>query len=103
MPVDKFGRTPTTTSQNITNVSGVSLGYVKNNVLRKGRASDVNQKNISNLGSEQGPNDAVRRKYVNEKFIRKGAVQWPEEKVFVHFVANTKLPLEGGVMMGALI
>ena len=30
----------------------------------------MNQKNISNLGSAQGPTDAVR-KYVNEKFIRK--------------------------------
>jgi len=70
MPVDKFAQTPTTTSQNVTNVSGVSLWYVNNNFLRKGQAIDMNQKNISNLSPAQGPADAVRRKCVNEKFIR---------------------------------
>jgi len=68
MPVDKFGRTRST-SKKITNVSGVLLGYV-NNVLRKGQAIDMNKK-IFKLGSGGGPNSAVRKKYLNEKFLRK--------------------------------
>jgi len=69
MPIDKFGRTPST-SQKITNVSGVLLGYVNNNILRKGQAIDMNKK-IFNLGSGGGSNSSVRKKYLNEKFIRK--------------------------------
>jgi len=69
MPVDEFGRTPT--SQNVTNVSGVSLGYLNHNFIRRDQSIDMNQKIISNLGSAQGPKDALRRKYVNEKFVRK--------------------------------
>jgi len=48
MPFDKFGRTPKE-SQNITNVSRVSLGYVNNTVLRKVQAIDTAGKNISIL------------------------------------------------------
>jgi len=44
MPVDKFGRSPTTSQTNVTNVSGVSLGYVNNIFLRKGQAIDMNRK-----------------------------------------------------------
>jgi len=72
MPVDKFGRSPTTSQTNVTKVSGVSLGYVNNNFLRKGQAIDMNGKTIMNLGSSQGPTDAVRKKYVNEKFFKRG-------------------------------
>jgi len=50
MPFDKFGRTPKE-SQNITNVSRVSLGYVNNTVLRKVQAIDTAGKNISILSS----------------------------------------------------
>jgi len=38
--VDIFGKTPK--AGKITNVSGVSLGYVNNNILRKGQANDMN-------------------------------------------------------------
>jgi len=69
MPVDKFRRIPTT-SQNVTNVSGVSLGYLNNNFIRKGQAVDMNQKNIANLGSAQGPNDAGGKKYLQNLFIK---------------------------------
>jgi len=68
---EKFGRSPTTTSQNVTNISRVSLGYVNNNFLRKGQAIDMNKKNIFNLGSRGGPNSAVRKKCLNEKFLQK--------------------------------
>jgi len=71
MPVDKFGRSPTTSQTNVTNVSGVSLGYVNNNFLRKGQAIDISGQNIVNLGSPQGPMDAVRKKYVNERFFKR--------------------------------
>ena len=71
MPVDKFGRSPKT-GQNVTNVSGVSLEYVNSNFLRKGQAIDTSGQNIVNLGSLQGPMDAVRKKYVNEKFYKRG-------------------------------
>jgi len=71
MPVDKFGRSPKT-AQNVTNVSGVSLGYVNNNFLRKGQAIDMNGKTIMNLGASQGPTDAVQKKYVNEKYFKRG-------------------------------
>ena len=33
---------------------------------------DMNWKTITNLGSGQTPTDAVRKKYVNEKFFKKG-------------------------------
>ena len=45
--VDTFGKTPK--AGKITNVSGVSLGYVNNNILRKGQANDMNWQSISNL------------------------------------------------------
>jgi len=65
MIVDKFGRSPTTTSQNVTNVAGVSHEYVNSNFLRKGQVIDMFVQSIVNLGKAQGPKDAVRRKYVN--------------------------------------
>jgi len=71
MPVDKFGRSPTT-GQNVANVSGVSHEYVNSNFLRKGQAIDMSGQSIVNLGSPQGPMDAVRKKYVNEKFFKRG-------------------------------
>jgi len=71
MPVDKFGRSPKTTSQNVTNVSGVSHEYLNNNFLRKGQAIDMSGQNILNLGSPRDPMDAVRKKYVNEKFFKR--------------------------------
>jgi len=71
MSVDKSGRSPITTSQNATNISAVSLGYVNNNFLRRVQAIDMNKKNSFNLGSGRGPNSAVKKKYLNEKFLRK--------------------------------
>jgi len=68
MAVDKFGRSPTTSQTNVTNVGGVSHEYLNNNFLRKGQTIDNPGQNILNLGSAQGPTDTVRRKYVNEKF-----------------------------------
>jgi len=65
MIVDKFGRSPTTTSQNVTNVAGVSHEYVNSNFSRKGQVIDMFVQSIVNLGKAQGPKDAVRRKYVN--------------------------------------
>ena len=70
MPVDKFGRSPTTSQ---TEIQGVSLGYINNNFLRKGQMIDMNGKTITNLGSGQTPTNAVRKKYVNEKFFKKGS------------------------------
>jgi len=69
MTVDKFGRSPKT-GQNVTNVSGVSHEYVNSNFLRKGPAIDMSGQRIVNLGSPQGPKDAVRRKYVNKNFFK---------------------------------
>ena len=71
MPVDKFGRSPKT-GQNVTNASGVSHEYVNSNFLRKGQAIDMSGQSVVNLGSPQGPMDAVRKKYVNEKFFKRG-------------------------------
>jgi len=45
MPIDIFRRTPTA-SKKITNVSIVSLGYVKNNFLRKRQETDMTGKTI---------------------------------------------------------
>jgi len=135
-------------------VSGVSHEYVNSNFLRKGQAIDMNGKTITNLGSSQGPNDAVRKKYVNEKFFKRGNpidmdqkaiknvlppieegdavtkgyvdsksvgesdlnmngnliknVGWPEEthdavnRAYVYFVADKRLPIEGGTMQGQI-
>jgi len=71
MPVDKPGRSPTTSQTEIQG-SGVSLGYINNTFLRKDQMIDMNGKTITNLGSGQTPTDAVRKKYVNEKFFEKG-------------------------------
>ena len=71
MPVDKFGRSPTT-GQNVTTVSEVSHEYVNSNFLRKGQAIDMSGQSIVNLGSPQGPMEAVRKKYVNEKSFKRG-------------------------------
>ena len=71
MPGDKFGRSPTISQTEIQG-SGVSLGYLNNNCLRKGQMIDMNGKTITNLGSGQTPTDAVRKKYVNENFFKKG-------------------------------
>jgi len=40
--------------------------------LRKGQAIDMSGQSIVNLGSPQGPMDAVRKKHVNEKFFKRG-------------------------------
>jgi len=71
MPVDKFGRSPTT-GQNVTNVSGVTHEYVNSNFLQKGQAIDVSGQSIVNLGKSRGLKDAVRWKCVNERFFKKG-------------------------------
>jgi len=69
MTVDKFGRSPKT-GQNVTNVAGVSYEYVNSNFLRKGQAIDMSGQSIVNLGKAQRPKDAVRQKYVNERFFK---------------------------------
>jgi len=66
MPVDKFGRTPTT-SQNVTNVSGVSHEYLNNNFLRKGQAIDMTGQTISNLGSAQSPEEEICQRIIFSK------------------------------------
>ena len=71
MTVDKFGRSPKT-GQNVTNVGGVSHEYVNSNFVRKGQTINMSGKSIANLGSPQGPMDAVRKKYVHEKFFKRG-------------------------------
>jgi len=53
-------------------VSGVSHEYVNSKFLQKGQAIDMPGESIVNLGSSQGPKDAVRKKYVNENFFKKG-------------------------------
>ena len=45
---------------------------MNSNFLRKGQAIDMSGPNIVNLGSPQGPMDAVRKKYVNERFLKRG-------------------------------
>ena len=70
MPVDKFERSPTTSQTEIQG-SGVSLGYINNNFLRNGQMIDMNGKTITNLGSGQTPTDAVRKKYVMKKILKK--------------------------------
>jgi len=92
MTVDKFGRSPTATSQNVTNVSGVSHEYVNSNFLRKGQAIDSNGKTITNLGSSQDPTDAVRKKYVNEKFFKRGNPIEMDQKA----IKNVLPPTEEG-------
>jgi len=67
MPVDKLGRSPTTSQ---TEIQGVSLGYINNNFLQKSQMVDTNGKTITNLGLGQTPTDAVRKKYVNERFLK---------------------------------
>jgi len=91
MAVDKFGRSPTT-SQNVTNVSGVSHEYLNNNFLRKGQTIDMARQNILNLGSPLDPNDAVRRKYVNEKFFKRCALIDIENKP----IKNVLSPIDEG-------
>ena len=54
------------------NVAGVSHEYVNSNVLRKAQAFDMSGQSIVNLGSPRGPMDAVRKKYVSEKFFKRG-------------------------------
>jgi len=91
MPVDKFKRSPQT-EQNITNVVGVSHEYVNSNFLRKGQAIDMSGQSIVNLGSPQGPMDAVRKKYVNEKFFKRGDPIDMNQKA----IKNTLSPSEEG-------
>jgi len=71
MTVDKFRRSPKT-RQNVTYVSGVSYEYMNSNFLRKGQAIDMSGQSIVNLGKSRGSKDAVRRKYVYERFFKKG-------------------------------
>ena len=71
MTVDKFGRRPKT-GQNVANVGGVSHEYVNSNFVQKGQTINMSGQSIVNLGSPQGPMDAVRKKYVHEKFFKRG-------------------------------
>jgi len=45
---------------------------VNRNFLRQGQAFDMSDQSIVNLGKAQEPKDAVRWKYVNERFFKKG-------------------------------
>jgi len=92
MSTDKFGRSPTTTSQNVTNVAGVSHEYVNSNFLRKGQVIDMSGQSIVNLGSPPGPMGAVREKYVNEKFFKRGDLIDMENNP----IKNVLSPIEGG-------
>jgi len=92
MPVDKFGRSPKTRSQNVTNVGGVSHEYLNINFLQKGQAIDMPGQNILNLGSSQGPVDAVRKKYVNERFFKRGDPIDINKKA----IKNVLSPIDGG-------
>jgi len=91
MPVDKFGRSPKT-GQTVTNVSGVSHEYVNSNFLRKVQAIDMSDQSIVNLGSPQGPMDAMRKKYVNEKFFKRGNPIDMDQKT----IRNVLSPTEEG-------
>jgi len=89
MPVDKFGRSPTT-GQNVTNVSGVSHEYMNSNFLQKGQAIHMFGQSIVNLGSPQGPIDAVRKKYVNEKFLKRGNLIDMNQKAIKNVLSPTE-------------
>ena len=89
MTVDKFGWSPKT-GQNVTNVAGVSHEYGNSNFLRKGQAMDMSGQSIVNLGSQQGPMDAVRKKYVNEKFFKRGDPIDMNQKVIKNVLSPTK-------------
>ena len=78
--------------QNVTNVSGVSHEYVNSNFLQKAQAIDMSGQSIVNLGSLQGPKDAVRKKYVNEKFFKKGNLIDMNQKA----IKNVLPPTEEG-------
>jgi len=71
MPVDNFGRNPTT-SQTVIQGSGVSLRYININFLRKGQIIDMNGKTIPNLVSGQTPTDSVGKKCINQRFFKRG-------------------------------
>jgi len=52
-------------------VAGVSHEYVNSNCVRTGETINMSGQSIVNLGSSQGPMDAVRKKYVNEKCFKR--------------------------------
>jgi len=72
MSVDKCVRMRKA-GEETTNVCRVSLGYANTNFLWKGQAMIMDGKPISNPRSVRGPTDAVRKKFVNERFLRKEA------------------------------
>jgi len=69
MPVDKFGRTPKA-SQKITNVNGVSLGYVNNNFLRKGQAINMAGKKFR-ISAQHVSQSLVKKKLCKQKISSK--------------------------------
>jgi len=71
-------------------VAGVSHEYGNSNFLRKGQAMDMSGQSIVNLGSQQGPMDAVRKKYVNEKFFKRGDPIDMNQKVIKNVLSPTK-------------
>jgi len=85
MPIDQFGRSPKT-SRNVTNVSGVSHEYL-NNFSRKGQAIDMSGQNIVNLCSPHDPMDAVRKKYVNERFFKRGDSIDMQNKLIINILS----------------
>jgi len=89
MPVHKFGRSPKT-GQNVTNVSGVSHEYVNSNFLQKGHVIDMSGQSIVNLGSSQGPKDAVRKKYVNENLKKRKSDQYVSKGNKKHVISNRR-------------
>ena len=71
-------------------MSGVSHEYVNSNFLRKGQAINMSGQNIVNLGSPQGPVDAVRKKYVNENFFKRGNPIDMDEKAIKNVLPPTE-------------
>jgi len=65
---------------------------VNSNFLQKGQAIDMSGQSIVNLGSQRGPMDAVRKKYVNEKFFKIGDPIDMNQKV----IKNVLYPTEEG-------
>jgi len=76
--------------QNVTNVAGVSHEYGNSNFLQKDQAMEMFGQSIVNLGSPQGPMDAVRKKYVNEKFFKRGDPIDMNQKAIKNVLSPTK-------------
>ena len=63
---------------------------MNSNFLRKGQAIDMSGQSIVNLGSSQGPKDAVRKKYVNENFFKKGNLIDMNQKAIENVLSPTE-------------